>query len=65
MRYYSFHRPLDIGTFPKPAGNRILTIYNYDDPPTVEWDSRKPYGYIEYEYPLDPKLADDYELEVE
>lgn len=30
-RYYSTHRPLSIGTFPKPQGNKVLDIQNFDD----------------------------------
>lgn len=34
--YYSTQRPIDLGTFPNPAGNPPLEIINYDD------DRRRP-----------------------
>ena len=61
-RYYSSQRPVSPGSFPKPVGNRVLEIVNFD--------SRKPcydancdaWGYIEYEKPLGKELARCYEL---
>lgn len=31
MRYYNTQRPVAPGTFPKPEGNRILEIHNFDE----------------------------------
>ena len=38
-RYYSTQRPVDIGTFPKPAGNAPVEIHNYDNRQLVEGDA--------------------------
>lgn len=34
-RYYSPLRPLSLGTFPKPQGNEILHIENFEEPQEV------------------------------
>lgn len=62
--YYSTQRPIDLGTFPKPAGNPPLEIINYDD------DRRRPvaggsieaWGELTYAKPLTEKQVADYEL---
>lgn len=62
--YYSTQRPIDLGTFPKPAGNLPLEIVNYDD------DRRRPvaggniqaWGELTYAKPLTEKQMADYEL---
>lgn len=62
--YYSTQRPIDLGTFPKPAGNPPLEIINYDD------DRRRPvaggnieaWGELTYAKPLTEKQMADYEL---
>lgn len=62
--YYSTQRPIDLGTFPKPAGNPPLEIVNYDD------DRRRPvaggsieaWGELTYAKPLTEKQVADYEL---
>lgn len=61
-RYYSIMRPVGIGTFPKPAGNRIINIENFDDRQYVPEIDRKAWGYIDYEYPLAESDANSYEL---
>ena len=61
-RYYSTQRPVDIGTFPKPAGNAPVEIYNYDGRIPVEDGSMLAWGYLEYARPLTEKEAGDYEL---
>ncbi len=30
MKYYSTQRPVAQGTFPKPDGNRVIEIVNFD-----------------------------------
>ena len=62
--YYSTQHPIDLGTFPKPAGNLPLEIVNYDD------DRRRPvaggniqaWGELTYAKPLTEKQMADYEL---
>ena len=62
MKYYSTQRPVAPGTFPKPEGNKVLEIVNFDKRKYCEEASRDCWGYIEYEYPLTEKQAVDYEL---
>lgn len=62
FRYYSTQRPVDIGTFPKPPGNRVLEIVNFDKRVPVENESFRAWGYVEYQKPLTEKQAEDYEL---
>ena len=63
-RYYSTQRPVDIGTFPKPEGNKPVEIYNYetDKRIPVEGASMEAWGYLEYRKPLTAKEMSDYEL---
>ena len=62
MRYYSTQRPVSPGTFPKPAGNRVLDICNYDRRIYCDDIGREAWGYIDYEHPLPPEQAANYEL---
>lgn len=62
MRYYSTQRPVTPGSFPKPIGNKVVGIHNYDSKTHCEEVGREAWGYIEYEQPLDPQVAADYEL---
>ncbi len=62
MRYYSTQRPVAPGTFPKPAGNKVLEIVNFDELKYCPESGRDCWGYIEYEKPLTEKEAVDYEL---
>lgn len=57
-RYYSPLRPLSLGTFPKPQGNEILHIENFEERQNVPEIARQAWGYIEYKealkvFPLD------------
>ncbi|NLE35805.1 MAG: hypothetical protein GX622_11930 [Bacteroidales bacterium] len=61
-RYYSTQRPVDIGTFPKPADNKPVEIHNYDSRIPVENGTMLAWGYLEYAKPLTEKEASDYEL---
>lgn len=61
-RYYSTHRPLDIGTFPKPQGNKVLNIQNFDERTFCKEIVREAWGYIEYELPISPVLLENFEL---
>ena len=62
-RYYSTQRPVDIGTFPKPAGNTVVNIWNYDGRlPIEELGGRPAWGYIEYAQPVSDADLDNYEL---
>ena len=61
-RYYSTQRPVDIGTFPKPADNKPVEIHNYDSRIPVEDGTMLAWGYLEYAKPLTEKETGDYEL---
>lgn len=61
-RYYSIMRPVDIGTYPKPEGNEVLEIVNFDQRTKVEGVPRPAWGYVEYAEPLSAKDQIDYEL---
>ena len=62
MKYYSTQRPVAPGTFPKPEGNKVLEIVNFDEQQYCKEAGRDCWGYIEYERPLTEKQAVDYEL---
>ena len=62
MRYYSTQRPVGPGTFPKPDGNKVLEIHNFDRKIYCEVIDREAWGYIDYEHPLSSKQEADYEL---
>ncbi len=62
MKYYSTQRPITPGSFPKPMGNRVMNIWNFDRPVFCPEIGREAWGYIEYEQPLTPEQAIDYEL---
>lgn len=61
-KYYSTQRPVDIGTFPKPAGNAPDEIVNYDKRVSVEGGAFLAWGHLTYTKPLTEKQAADYEL---
>ena len=62
MRYYSTQRPVGPGTYPKPQGNAVKEVFNFDSKTYCEEIGRGVWGYIEYESPLPPELASTYEL---
>jgi len=62
MRYYSTQRPVTPGSFPKPEGNKVLEIHNYDGKTYCEDLGQEVWGYVEYERPLAPEQAANYEL---
>ena len=62
MIYFSTERPVSIGTYPKPQGNRVDAIVNFDEAIFVAEIGRTAWGYIEYEHPLSAEQAAAYEL---
>lgn len=64
MRYYSTQRPLGPGTFPKPDGNKVLEVHNFDSRIYCGEVGREAWGYVEYEQPLSPEDVYRYELKV-
>lgn len=62
MKCYSTQRPIVPGTFPKPAGNKVVNIVNFDTRQFCKEIGRNAWGYIEYESPLATDTAKQYEL---
>ena len=56
MRYYSTQHPIGPGTFPKPEGNRVLEIVNFDEKIFHAEPARECWGYIDYEKPLSENM---------
>lgn len=61
-RYYSFHRPVSVETYPRPAGNKVMAIRNFDDVEYVPEIGRTAFGYLEYSEKLREEDAEEYEL---
>jgi len=61
-RYYSTQRPVMPGCFPKPQGNKVLAIKNFDTRTFCAEIDRKAWGYIEYDKPLTDRDAASCEL---
>lgn len=61
-RYYSTQRPIMPGSYPKPEGNGIVTVYNFDNKTYAEEIQREAWGYIEYARPLGHFDIVNYEL---
>ena len=62
MIYFSTERPVSIGTYPKPQGNRVDAIVNFGEAIFVAEIGRSAWGFIEYEHPLTAEQAAAYEL---
>lgn len=62
MKYYSTQRPVTLGSFPKPEGNAVVEIINFDSPTDCKEIGRKAWGCIEYEQPLTEDEAKRWEL---
>lgn len=62
MRYYSTQRPVGLGSFPKPEGNKVLEIHNFDGKTFCEELGQEAWGYINYEQPLATGEAERWEL---
>lgn len=60
--YFSAHRPVGPGSYPKPKGNFPAEIKNYDDKTFVESIGREAWGEIDYLSPLSPEDLEAYEL---
>lgn len=50
------------GSYPKSPFNQVVKIHNYDRRTYCEELGREVWGYIEYESPLHPEIAAEYEL---
>lgn len=63
FRYYSTQRPIAPGTFPKPYGNQVVKINNFQQGRVfVPEIGRDAWGYVEYENPLSTVMASNFEL---
>ena len=65
VKYYSIHRPVGIGTFPKPEGNTVIMIENYDERKFIKEIGREAWGAITYASPLSETDQRNYELACE
>ena len=63
-RYYSTQRPVAPGTFPKPQGNKVIEVKNFDTPRYFDSIGDDAWGYIDYEHILDNHEAEQYELTI-
>lgn len=63
-KYYSTHRPVGLGTYPKPADNEPVKITNYDVDSRipVEGGAFDAWGELIYAKPLTDEQQADYEL---
>lgn len=43
-RYYSTQRPIMPGSYPKPEGNGIVTVYNFDNKNLCRGNSERGVG---------------------
>lgn len=62
MKYYSTQRPVMPGSYPKPQGNKVEEICNFDERKFCPEIGEDAWGWIEYKLPLSPVLARDWEL---
>lgn len=61
-RYYSTQRPISLGTYPRPQGNKVINLHNFDERTYCEEIGREAWGYIEYELPVSDVLLRDFEM---
>ncbi len=61
-RYYSTQRPVDIGTYPNPSGNKPINIENFDSRILTDNGNLLAWGYLEYAKPLTEEQYRNYEL---
>lgn len=61
-KYYSTNRPIAPGSFPKPAGNAVIEICNFDCRQKVEGLNKEAWGWIKYKNKLTEQQAANYEL---
>ncbi len=62
MKYYSTQRLVTPGSFPKPEGNAVVGLTNFDSPAECEEIGRTAWGWIEYEQPLAEAEAKRWDL---
>lgn len=61
-RYYLTQRPAMLGTFPKPQGNKVLRVENFDQRTFCEEVGREVWAYVEYEKPVSEFLLRNFEI---
>lgn len=62
MRYYSAQRPIVPDGYPKPEGNAITEILNFEKKTFCEEIGQEVWGYVCYERPLSREQQETYEL---
>lgn len=61
-RYWSTQRPISLGTYPKPEGNKVVDIENFSRREFCKEIGREAWGYIDYEYPVPDEMLRQYEM---
>jgi hypothetical protein len=62
MKYYLIERGPGPGAVPRDRKNLITNVEDFGSKIYVEEIGRRAWGTVEYMYPLDKKLIDDYEF---
>ena len=61
-RYYLTQRPAMPGTFPKPQGNKVLSVQNFDERAFCKEIGREAWAYLDYFAPLPGETVRSYEM---
>lgn len=61
-RYYSTQRPVGPGTFPRPEGNNVVELHNFDSKTYCEEIGLEAWGYVVYENPVPDVMLRNYEM---
>ena len=64
MKYYSVQRPIESGGYPKPEGNAITEIMNFEQQIFCEEIGQEVWGYVCYERPLSREQQESYDLAI-
>ena len=61
-RYYLTPASGDAGDLPKPQGNKVLRVENFDQRTFCEEAGREAWAYVEYEKPVSEVLLRNFEM---
>lgn len=61
-RYYSTQRPVGPGTFPRPEGNKVVKLHNFDSKTYCQEIGREAWGYVVYKKPVPDEMLRSYEM---
>ena len=62
VKYFSPHRPLTPGTFPKRPDLRVTDVTNFDEPLPIKGCPQLVWGWVEYDGFLTDEEIEQYEL---